>query len=49
MIKRSLFSGLCVCALLPIAVVPAWAVSLGDVIRTLETPFQTKTDKGCLP
>jgi outer membrane lipoprotein carrier protein len=45
MIKRSLFSGLCFCALLTIAVVPAWAVSLGDVIRTLETPFQTKTDK----
>ena len=45
MIKRSLFSGLCLGALLVTAVAPAWAESLGDVIHTLETPFQTKTDK----
>jgi outer membrane lipoprotein carrier protein len=27
------------------AAAPAWAVSLRDVIRTLETPFQTETDE----
>lgn len=44
MIKRSLFSALCLGAFLSIAAAPAWALSLRDVINTLETPFQTGTD-----
>lgn len=45
MINLRIFSALCLGALLATAAAPAWAVSLRDVIDTLETPFQTKTDK----
>lgn len=45
MMNRSLFSTLCLGALLATLAAPAWAASLGDVISALETPFQTKTDK----
>lgn len=45
MINRSLFPALCLGVLLATVVAPAWAVSLGDVIRTMETPFQAETDK----
>jgi outer membrane lipoprotein carrier protein len=45
MMNRSLFSTLCLGALLATLTAPAWAASLGDVISALETPFQTKTDK----
>jgi outer membrane lipoprotein carrier protein len=45
MMNRSLFSTLCLAALLAALAVPAWAASLGDVISALETPFQTKTDE----
>lgn len=43
MIKRSLFSALCLGVFLATVAAPAWAVALSDVIRTLETPFQTET------
>lgn len=45
MINRSLFSALCLGLLMVTAAVPAYAVSLGDVVSTLETPFQTRTDQ----
>lgn len=45
MINRSLSSALCVAVSLAIMVAPAWAASLNEVIRTLETPFQTETAK----
>ena len=45
MMNRSLFSTMCLSALLATLAAPAWAASLGDVISALETPFQTKTDK----
>jgi len=45
MMRRSLFSALCLVLFLASAVAPAWAVGLNDVIRTLETPFQPETDK----
>ena len=45
MTNRSLFSTLCLGALLATLAAPVWAASLGDVISALETPFQTKTDK----
>ncbi len=45
MTNRSLFSALCLGLLMAIVVAPVWAVSLSDVIRTMETPFQTKTDE----
>jgi outer membrane lipoprotein carrier protein len=45
MMNRSLFCTLCLSALLATLAAPAWAASLGDVIRALETPFQTKTDE----
>jgi len=43
MINRSVISALCLAIFLTVAPAPAWAVSLSDVILTLETPFQTKT------
>lgn len=45
MVTRSLFSAFCLVVILASAAAPAWAVGLSDVIRTLETPFQTKTAK----
>ncbi|MDG5469130.1 outer membrane lipoprotein carrier protein LolA [Deltaproteobacteria bacterium IMCC39524] len=45
MMNRSLFSTLCLGALLVTLAAPAWAASLGDVISALETPFQTETDE----
>ena len=45
MMNRSLFSTLCLGALLATLAAPAWAASLGDVISALETPFQTQTDE----
>ncbi len=45
MLKRSLFSALCLSLLMAVVVAPAWSVSLRDVILTLETPFQTATDQ----
>ncbi len=45
MMNRSLYSTLCLGALLATLSAPAWAASLGDVISALETPFQTKTDE----
>ena len=45
MIKRSLFPALCLGIFLAVVTTPVWAVPLGDVIRTLETPFQTETAK----
>ena len=45
MMNRSLFSTMCLGALLATLAAPAWAASLGDVISALETPFQTKTDE----
>ena len=45
MIKRSLFSAVCLALVLAATATSAWAVSLSDVIRTLETPFQTGTAK----
>ena len=45
MINRSLFSALCLAALLVVAATPVWAASLSEVIRTLETPFQSGTDQ----
>jgi outer membrane lipoprotein carrier protein len=45
MIKRSLFFALCLGVFLTTITTPAWAVALSDVIRTLETPFQTETAK----
>jgi outer membrane lipoprotein carrier protein len=43
--NRSLFSTLCLGALLAILTSPAYAASLGDVISALEGPFQSKTDE----
>lgn len=43
MIKRSLYTALCLIVSLAMATAPAWAVSLEDVTRTLETPFQAAT------
>ncbi len=43
MIKRSLFSALCLGFFLATITTSAWAVALSDVIHTLETPFQTET------
>jgi len=45
MIKRSLFPALCLGIFLAVVTTPVWAVPIGDVIRTLETPFQTATAK----
>ncbi len=45
MINRGFFPALCLGVFLLTVVAPACAVSLGDVVATLETPFQTKTDK----
>ena len=45
MIKRSLFFALCLGVFLATVTTPAWAEALSDVIRTLETPFQTETAK----
>ncbi|MDT8422052.1 MAG: outer membrane lipoprotein carrier protein LolA [Desulfuromonadales bacterium] len=45
MINRSAISALCLAIFLTFTSSPAWAMSLSDVIRTLESPFQTKTDK----
>ena len=45
MIKRSLFFALCLGVFLTTITTPAWAAALSDVIRTLETPFQTETAK----
>jgi outer membrane lipoprotein carrier protein len=45
MMNRSLFTTLCLGALLATLATPVWAASLGDVISALETPFQTKTDE----
>jgi len=45
MINLRIFFALCLGALLATATAPAWAVSLNDVIRTLETPFQGTTDQ----
>jgi hypothetical protein len=45
MMNRSLFSTLCLGALLATLAAPAWAASLGDVIGALETPFQTEVDE----
>lgn len=45
MMNRSVISALCLAIFLTVAPSPAWAVSLSDVILTLETPFQTKTAK----
>lgn len=45
MINRCLFSALCLGLFVATAAAPAWAVSLRDVIRALETPFQTETDE----
>ena len=45
MINLRIFFALCLAALLATATAPAWAVSLNDVIRTLETPFQATTDQ----
>ena len=44
MIKKGLFSTICFGIGLSIAAPTAWAISLSDVIYTLETPFQAKTD-----
>ena len=45
MIRRSLFSALFLGLFLATVTTSAWAVPLNDVIRTLETPFQTETAK----
>jgi outer membrane lipoprotein carrier protein len=45
MISRSFFSTLCLGVFLATLAAPAWAASLGDVIHTLETPFQTATEQ----
>ena len=53
MIRRSLFSAwrfavfatMCLGLILATVTTSAWAVPLNDVIRTLETPFQTETAK----
>ena len=45
MTNRCLFSALCLGLFVATAAAPAWAVSLRDVIRTLETPFQGTTEK----
>ncbi len=45
MIKWGLFPLFCLGLFLATATSPAWAISLSDVIRTLETPFQTDTNK----
>jgi len=44
MTKKGLFSAICFGIGLSIAASSAWAMSLSDVINTLETPFQAKTD-----
>ena len=44
MTNRCLFSALCLGLFVATAAAPAWAVSLRDVIRTLETPFQGTAD-----
>ena len=43
MMNRHLFSALYLAILLATVAAPAWAVSLSDVINTLETPFKTET------
>jgi len=43
--NRSFLSALFLGISLAFAAAPVWAVSLSDVISTLETPFQTETDK----
>lgn len=45
MLNRNFFSCLMLGVSLAIVATPAWAASLGDVVRTLETPFQTETDQ----
>ncbi|MGK2945911.1 MAG: LolA family protein [Desulfuromonadales bacterium] len=45
MTNRSVISTLCLSLFLALAASPAWAASLSDVTRTLETPFQEETDK----
>jgi len=45
MSNRSLFSALSLTIFLLITTAPVWAAGLNDVIRTLEEPFQTETDK----
>lgn len=45
MTNRYLISTLCLGFSLALAAAPAWAASLSDVTRTLETPFQKETDK----
>ena len=45
MIRRGLFSALFLGLFLATVTTPTWAVPLNDVIRTLETPFQTETAK----
>lgn len=45
MINRSLFTALFLGTCLATAAAPAWAAGLSDVIRTLETPFQSSTDE----
>lgn len=45
MIKRFSLSVLFLGVFLATAATPVWAVGLSDVIRTLETPFQTETAK----
>lgn len=43
MIKKGLFTALCLAIGLAATVPCAWAVSLSDVVNTLETPFQAET------
>lgn len=45
MSKRSLFSVFPLAVLLTLVTTTTWAISLNDVIRTLETPFQSATAK----
>ena len=45
MTNRSVIFALCLGLFLAATAVPAWAMSLSDVINTLETPFQTDTNK----
>ncbi len=44
MINWRFFSSFCLAVLLATMAVPVWAVSLSDVIHTLESPFKTETD-----